>query len=248
MDMLGVPQRGAAIWDETRLRRPRLRAAVRLHPPGRRGRAAGPGHRLVRLGVLLRRPLPRAVQAQPGPGRRPGLPGRAARVHAGRRADRRSRPTRWRPGWPTCGSARCRPLGGLAGPLRREHPQPARRVAVGTGQHHRGPGVRPGRLHRDAPQGRRGALVGEPGRARRDAEVPAVIAAPGRCRCCGTPSPTPCTCATTCSPTSARSTTRASSPTACWCLSGSWAATPRRPPTGSTSCSPPGCSSSSTPR
>ena len=120
---------------------------------------------------------------------------------------------------PTCGRARCRACrrrGGGGSSTSTEHLLDESMWELR--QHQRGPGRQPDRVHRDAPQGRRRAVVGGPGRARelrRGARPRRRTAA--RCACCGTPSPTPCTCATTCSPTSARSRTRASSPTACWC-------------------------------
>ena len=169
---------------------------------------ARPDHRLVRVGVLLRRPLPRAVQVHPRLHRAPRRTSTGSRLFMP--LDLRSDPGAGEPGRAgprgPVGAHRSRrcPTAGAAVP--RQHAQPDGRVAVGAGQHHRRPGRQPDRVRPDAPPGRRGAVVGEPGRvrrrrrgARRDRRRP------GRCRCCATPSPTPCTCATTCSPTSARS-------------------------------------------
>jgi len=72
------------------LRLPRLRTALCLHSPGRTRPGTRPGDRLVCLGVLLRRPLPRTLQAHSRSGRRQGVPGQAASVHAGRRRDHRN--------------------------------------------------------------------------------------------------------------------------------------------------------------
>ena len=72
------------------LRLPRLRTALCLHSPRRTRPGTRPGDRLVRLGVLLRRPLPRTLQAYSRSGRRQGVPGQAASVHAGRRRDHRN--------------------------------------------------------------------------------------------------------------------------------------------------------------
>ena len=81
---------------------------------------------------------------------------------------------------------------------------------MGARQHQRRPGRQPDRVRRDAPQGRRRAVVGEPGRARlRRRGARRRSPRPGRCGCSATPSPTPCTCATTSSPTSGRSRRRA---------------------------------------
>ncbi len=156
-------------------------------------------------------------------------------------------PGRTRPRRPV-GPHRPRAHGGLAPPVRGEHQEPAGGVALGAGQHQRGAAGQPDRVHRDAAQGGRRPLVGEPDRARgRRRGARAVRGHPAAARSCGTPSPTACTCATTSSPTSARCKRRASCPTACWSSSASSASRPSRPLTRSTTCSPRGCTSSSTP-
>ncbi len=60
--------------ERSEARRDGLRVALRLHPPrGTRPRTR-PHHRLVRLGLLFRRPLPRDLQAPSGSGRRQEIP------------------------------------------------------------------------------------------------------------------------------------------------------------------------------
>ena len=87
-----------------------LRPAVRLHPPRRAGARARPGHRLVRLGLLLRRSLPRRLQAHSRSRRRASAPRTPAAVHADRPdADRRrSRPTQSSAASSTSGGGRFR--------------------------------------------------------------------------------------------------------------------------------------------
>jgi len=150
------------------LRLPRLRTALCLHSPRRTRPGTRPGDRLVRLGVLLRRPLPRTLQAYSRSGRRQGVPGQAASVHAGRRRDHRNadQPGGTRPLRPV-GPHRPEHVHGLAAPVRRKHQEPPRRVPVGTSQHQRGPCSQPRRIRRDAAQGRRRPLVGQPRRTRR---------------------------------------------------------------------------------
>ncbi len=89
-------------------------------------------HRLVRVGVLLRRPLPRHVQADPGPRSGQGAPGPPAAVHA-------ARPRHPRAGTGESGGGRAEgPVGadgavdvrGLAPPLLGRHRAPAQRVDV----------------------------------------------------------------------------------------------------------------------
>ena len=147
-----------------------LRAALRVHPSRRARPGARPGHRLVRLGLLSSTTTSwRSTSAR-------GTGGRARSTWTGcplfmpmdLSTRRRSRPTRWSAGladlWqrtvPTMSD-------GVATPVLREHQAPARRVDVGARQHQRGPGLQPHRVHRDAPQGRRRAVVGRPRRARR---------------------------------------------------------------------------------
>ncbi len=92
-----------------RPRRARLRPALRLHPPRLRRPRPLPHHRLVRVGLLLRRPLPGDVQAQPGPRRRarPTWTGCPCSCRWTSRLPCRSRRTRSRRASPTCGRARC---------------------------------------------------------------------------------------------------------------------------------------------
>ena len=219
--------------------------------PTRRPRAR-PDHRLVRLGVLLRRPLPGALQAHRDRAGAKEYLDRLPAVHADatwQRAAGADQPGRAR-AWPTCGRARCPPCPWTGGARFFESTKHLLDESMWELSNiNEQPRLQPHRVHRDAPQGRRRALVGGPGRARRlrrgprpDRRHPADARAEGHLR------RRACTCATTCSPTSGRSRRRASSPTACW--SG---AVPRRrhaaaPPTWSTTCSPPGSSSSRTPR
>ena len=96
---------------------------------------------------------------------------------------RADQPGGTRPGRPV-GTHHAHHVGGLAAPVLREHPEPAQRVAVGALQYQRESGPQPDRVHRDAPQGRRGPLVGGPRRARRGRRVPARDRRrPGRCAC-----------------------------------------------------------------
>ncbi len=64
------------------------------------------------------------------------------------------------------GTHRAGTLARLAAAVRGEHEEPARRVTVGAREHQRRKGRQPDRVHRDAAQGRRRAVVGEPHRAR----------------------------------------------------------------------------------
>ncbi|CAK7280051.1 hypothetical protein SGPA1_10829 [Streptomyces misionensis JCM 4497] len=139
----------------------RLRTAVRLHPPRLRRARPLADHRLVRVGLLLRRPLPGHVQAHPGPRRRQGPPRPAAAVHAARPGDPRTgaaEPGRGGPEGPV-GAHGAVDVAGLAPPLLRRHRAPAQRVDVGAVEHQRGAHRQPRRVHRDAPQGRRRPLV-----------------------------------------------------------------------------------------
>ena len=179
---------GSGIWEEHDLDSHDYALLCAYTHPDASGRGAGPGHGLVRLGVLLRRPLPGGLQAQPGHGGRQGVPGPAA-GRSCRWTSRQtlpSRPIRSRRAWPICGRGPCpRMSHGLAARGSARAPEPARRVALGALQYQRGPGRQPDRVHRDAPQGRRRALVGRTWwstrrapRSRRDRR-PA-----GRCGCC----------------------------------------------------------------
>ena len=127
-------------------------------------------------------------------GGRQGVPGPAARCSCRWTCPppRRSRPTRWSAASSTCGRAPCPPR---RVDWRRRFFEstkaPARRVDVGAGQHQRAPGLQPHRVHRDAPQGRRRALVGGPGGARRLRRGSRPRSPPrGRCGCSRTRSPT----------------------------------------------------------
>ena len=172
---------GSGIWERGRPRRARLRAALRLHPPRRDGRGAdlvtdwyvwvfffddhfleifkrtpdrdGGKAYLDRLPLFMPMDLGTRHARADQPGR-----GRARRPVGAHRADA------------------CRRTGGAR--FAESTEQPAGRVAVGAGQHQRGPGRQPDRVHRDAPQGRRRALVGRTwSSTRRAPRCPAAIAA-----------------------------------------------------------------------
>ena len=244
---------GSGVWERGGPRRPRLRAAVRLHPPRLRRPGARPGHRLVRVGVLLRRPLPRDLQAHPGPG------GRARRTSTGcprscrwtRRRRRPSRPTRSRRGladlW-----ARTVP-GDVRGLAARGSPRAPSNLLdeslwelanINEGrvanpieyiEMRRKVGGAP--WSADLVEHAVGAEV--PGRDRRR---------PGRCGCCGTPSPTRVHLRNDLFSYQREVEDEGELSNGVLVLRRSSAAPPRRPPTPSTTCSPRGCSSSRTPR
>ncbi len=123
-----------------RPRRARLRAALRVHPPRLRRPGTLAHHRLVRVGVLLRRPLPGDLQTHPGPRQQQGLPRTAAPLHAAGPLDPRTgagesgRGGARRP----LGAYGARDVGGLAGAVSGVHGAPAQRVDVGALQHQRG--------------------------------------------------------------------------------------------------------------
>ena len=98
------------IWDEAALDAMDYGLLCAYTHPDTLAARARPHHRLVRVGLLLRRPLPRRLQAHARPGRRARPPRAPAAVHAAgpRRAARPSRPTRSSAGCSTCGFARCR--------------------------------------------------------------------------------------------------------------------------------------------
>ena len=90
MDMVDAPQNGTAIWDEQDFdSHDYALLCAYTHPD-----APGPELDLVTdwyvWVFLLRRPLPRTLQAYSRSGRRQGVPGQAASVHAGRRRDHRN--------------------------------------------------------------------------------------------------------------------------------------------------------------
>jgi len=156
--------------DRRRPAQARLRAHVRVHASRLRRACARLDHRLVRLGLLLRRPLPRALQTHPVGRHHParaGVPRPARTLHdawEGRiaRAEQPGRGGAERPMGPHHpGDVRR-----MAHPLHHEHPQPHGRVDVGAHQHRHRPRRQPHRVHAHAPQGRWRPLVGEPRRVR----------------------------------------------------------------------------------
>ena len=198
---------GEIIWSEAKLEAMDYALLCAYTHPDCYGRAAQPGHRLVRLGLLLRRPLPGDVQANPGHRGRQDLSRRAARVHAAATAPITAEPTNpVRPAWPTCGHAPCPPMSQewrvrFAESTRNLLDESLWELA----------NINEGRVANPVEYiEMRRKVGGAPWSANlveyaADAEVPAVRRrAPGRCACCATPSPTACTCATTSSPTSAR--------------------------------------------
>ncbi len=82
MGMLDAPKPGGGVvWTAEELDRMDYALMCALHPPRLRRPGPRPGHRLVRVGVLLRRPLPGAVQALARLRRRAALPRPAGALH-----------------------------------------------------------------------------------------------------------------------------------------------------------------------
>ena len=243
---------GSGIWEERDLDAHDYALLCAYTHPDCDGPGPVPGHRLVRVGLLLRRPLPGDLQTHPGPGGRQGVSRPAPGVHADgpRRPRCPSRPIRSRRVSPTCGRAPCPRMSADWRARFAESTENLLNESLWELSN-----INDGRIANPVEYiEMRRKVGGAPWSAglveyAAGAEVPGVRRRRrGRCGCCGTPSPTPCTCATTSSPTSARSRTRARTATACWSWRPSWAARPRRRPTPSTTCSPRGSSSSRTPR